>query len=283
MADGAGYIIFNEFSSQRRKMNAPEDFNRLYSNVSDSIDSAMADILSINVEHKDGKREIGNITDKLRNIQTRFDSELHQLETQAEWDTFTLAFFGETNAGKSTIIESLRILFKEESRQALLQQHAYDLEQFTQALTVHLESVREGLHALYSEYTDELAAINQSTDRLTQIVQHEAQERNTLAKAEADAKTLLAQQETQARLQVQQQEAAHRQQLAETEAKARHKIAEQESSARLAAEQQEASQRLQIEEANALSRFKVRLALFGGGGILIGATAAAALLKLAGI
>lgn len=263
-------------------MNTPENFNRLYSNVSESIGSAMADILSLNVEHKDGKREIGNITDKLRDIQNRFDKELQQLETQAEWDTFTLAFFGETNAGKSTIIESLRILFKEESRQALLQQHADDLEQFTQALTLHLENVREGLHALYAEYTDELAAISHSTDRLTQIVQHEARERNAIAKAEADARTLLAQQEAQARLDVQQQEAAHRQQLAEAEAKAKRTLAEQESSARLAAERQEASQRLQIEEANALLRFKVRLALLGGGGILFGATTAAALLKLAG-
>ena len=71
----------------------------------------------------------------------------------------------------------------------------------------------------------------------------------------------------------------HRQQLAETEAQARQKLAEQESSARLAAEQQEVSQRLQIEQAYAVSRHKLRLALFGGGGILIGAMAAVALLK----
>lgn len=263
-------------------MNTPEDFNRLYTNISESIGSAMADILSLNIEHQDGKREIGNITDKLRDIRTRFDGELHQLKTQAEWDTFTLAFFGETNAGKSTIIESLRILFKEESREALLQQHADDLEQFKKALTAHLEHVRKGLHALYKEYTDELATISQGTNRLTRIAQHEAQERNKIAKAEADARTLLSQQEAQARLEVQKQEAVHRQQLAETEAKARHKLAEQESSARLAAEQQEASQRLRIEQANSLSRIKVRMALFSGGGILVGATAAVALLKIAG-
>ena len=252
-------------------MNNPDDFNRLYTEVSDSIGSAMADILALNVEHKDGKHEISNITDKLRDIQTRFDNELHQLKTHAEWDTFTLAFFGETNAGKSTIIESLRILFNEESRQALLQQHVDDLEQFTHALTVHLERVRKGLHALYSEYTDELAAISQGTARLAQIAQHEAQERSRIA-----------QQETQARLELQQQEAAHRQQLAEAEAAARNRLAEQEASARLAAEQQMAAQRLQIEQAHAASRFTARLALFGVGGILTGATAAVVLLKLAG-
>ncbi|MEG2568796.1 MAG: dynamin family protein, partial [Acinetobacter sp.] len=36
----------------------------------------------------------------------------------AEWETFTIAFYGETNAGKSTVIEALRILLKEESKLA---------------------------------------------------------------------------------------------------------------------------------------------------------------------
>lgn len=263
-------------------MNSPEDLNRLYTDVSDSIGSAMADILALNVEHKDGKREIGNITDKLRDIRGRFDSELQQLKTHAEWDTFTLAFFGETNAGKSTIIESLRILFKEESRQALLQQHDDDLEQFSQALTAQLEHVREGLRALYSEYTGDVASISQSTARLTQIVQSEAQERNKIAQAEADARTRFAQQEAEARIAVQQQVAAHRQQIAEADARAKRDLAEQESNARLALEQQETSQRLEIAQAHAISRFKVRLALFGVGGVLIGASAVAAVLTLAG-
>ena len=231
-------------------MNTPEDFNRLYTNVADSIGTAMADILSLNVEHEDGKREIGNITDKLREIQGRFNSELVQLATQAEWDTFTLAFFGETNAGKSTIIESLRILFKEESRQALLQKHAGDLEQYAKAITTHIEHIREGLYSLYSEYTDEVIAIRKSTDRLMQIAQDEAQARNTIIKAEADARILLA---------------------------------EQDSSARLAAEQREASQRLQIEQANSLSRLKVRYAVLLSSGIIFGASASVVFLKLIGV
>lgn len=278
------YVSSNERHMQNfsESLDTPVNFNYLYAEISDSIGNTMNEILAINVEHEDGRREIGNITKKLRHIQTHFDSELHQLKTHAEWDTFTLAFFGETNAGKSTIIESLRILFKEESREALLKQNSDDLEKFTQTLSAQIKDVREGLHAWYSEYTGELAAISQGTARLAKIAQHEAQERNRIAEAEADARARLAQQETQARLEVQQQEAAHRQQLAEAEAAARNKLAEQEASARLAAEQQEATKRLQIEKVHAASRFKVRLALFGIGGILIGATAAVAFLKLAG-
>lgn len=252
-------------------MNDTEEFNRLYSNVSDNISSALADIASLNVEHKDGKREIGNITEKLHRIQDSFNQELHQLQTHAEWDTFTLAFFGETNAGKSTIIESLRILFNEESRQALLQQNADDLEQFEQALNTHFDQVREGLYALYSEYTDEIIAIKKSIDSLRQLAQREA-----------DARNQILQQEAQARLEIEQQEALHRQKLVESEAKAKQDLAEQESKARLLAEQQEASERLQLEQKYASSRFKTRLMLFGLGGILIGAASAVAWLKFVG-
>lgn len=35
---------------------------------------------------------------------------IRELRELAEWDTFTIAFYGETNAGKSTLIETLRIL-----------------------------------------------------------------------------------------------------------------------------------------------------------------------------
>lgn len=52
----------------------------------------------------------------LENIQKNIDSKLDSLRQNAEWDTFTIAFYGETNAGKSTIIEALRIYFKEKTK-----------------------------------------------------------------------------------------------------------------------------------------------------------------------
>ena len=41
------------------------------------------------------------------------------------WDKLVIAFFGETNAGKSTIIESLRILLNEESRE--MERHRFSI------------------------------------------------------------------------------------------------------------------------------------------------------------
>lgn len=42
--------------------------------------------------------------------------ELESLKNNEEWENFTIAFYGETGVGKSTIIECLRLFFKEQSK-----------------------------------------------------------------------------------------------------------------------------------------------------------------------
>lgn len=54
--------------------------------------------------------------DALQGIERDLNQSIEELRRNAEWKTFTLAFYGETNAGKSTLIESLRILLKESSK-----------------------------------------------------------------------------------------------------------------------------------------------------------------------
>lgn len=134
----------------------------------------MAEIADLKVEHKEGKKELSNIMERLGKIQANFDGELHLLEQHAEWDKFTMAFFGETNAGKSTVIESLRILFKEESRQQLLEQNAQDMVKYEQALAGHVNQVREGLNKVYTQYAAEIAALKRSTAALAQVLQDES-------------------------------------------------------------------------------------------------------------
>jgi len=154
-------------------MNPSQDFNRLYSDVSESIATVVAEIADLKVEHTDGKQELSKMMEKLRGIQARFDGELGLLEQHAEWDKFTMAFFGETNAGKSTIIESLRILFKEDARQQLLQQNAQNLAKYEQELLQHVHQVRESLNKVYSEYAAELLTIKHSTSALIEVVKAE--------------------------------------------------------------------------------------------------------------
>jgi Asp-tRNA(Asn)/Glu-tRNA(Gln) amidotransferase C subunit len=45
-------------------------------------------------------------------------SNIESLSRNAEWEIYTIAFYGETNAGKSTIIETMRILLQEPEKMA---------------------------------------------------------------------------------------------------------------------------------------------------------------------
>ena len=46
-------------------------------------------------------------------LNDEIQDEFSKLRESGEWKRFTIAFYGETNAGKSTLIETLRLLFKE--------------------------------------------------------------------------------------------------------------------------------------------------------------------------
>ena len=51
--------------------------------------------------------------------QKEIERKIDELKSNSEWDYFTIAFFGETNAGKSTLIEVLRLLFAEKTKSEL--------------------------------------------------------------------------------------------------------------------------------------------------------------------
>lgn len=155
-------------------MQPSQDFSRLYTDISNSIATALADISELDVKHKDGKRELAGITEMLRTIQGRFDGELKLLEENAEWDRFTIAFFGETNAGKSTIIESLRILFNEESRRQLLEKNAGEFSRYQEQVSHHVQRVREAIAQAYVDHASEVQGIQAHVAALSQIVRQES-------------------------------------------------------------------------------------------------------------
>ncbi len=55
---------------------------------------------------------------QLAGINSEVSIALEGLQKNAEWDVFSVAFYGETNAGKSTLIETLRILLREPTKEA---------------------------------------------------------------------------------------------------------------------------------------------------------------------
>lgn len=141
-------------------------FSALYRSISDGIAAASQDVSSLEFDHEDGRKAVDHIVAKLDEMQKKFSRELEELERNVEWDTFTIAFFGETNAGKSTIIESLRILFDEESRAKLLRENDYELAKYEQALESHVELVRAALLSAHERNLNEFQQVRQAVDRL---------------------------------------------------------------------------------------------------------------------
>ena len=182
MCDVDEYLYGEEMSDRASKLK--QDFNRLYSDVAGSLATATAEIDKLEVDHKNGKQEIGNILERLRGMQLRFEDELGLLEEHAEWEKFTIAFFGETNAGKSTLIESLRILFKEESRQQLLEQNAGDLSRYEAEMTAHVDRVRRALVQAHAAYAADIATVRRDIEARASALLEESAARSATVRLE---------------------------------------------------------------------------------------------------
>lgn len=89
--------------------------------IYDFLDDSISEIISkLKATSHDEKFEMAtsdvlHIIDSFK--QEKLDKAIKELRLSQEWNRFTVAFYGETNAGKSTIIESLRIYFKEKEKE----------------------------------------------------------------------------------------------------------------------------------------------------------------------
>lgn len=96
------------------------NIQNFYEEISNNLHEAINELNKLPSSGTKVSSTIQDTQDKLRNLQKKFDDELQFLKQNSEWNEFAIAFFGETNAGKSTIIESLRILLNDPSREELL-------------------------------------------------------------------------------------------------------------------------------------------------------------------
>lgn len=109
-----------------------EDPKKIYNNLDSNI---LRIIDKLKLKSDDEKFEVSrlevlNIIDVFK--QEKLDKAITDLKSSQEWHIFTVAFYGETNAGKSTIIESLRIHFKEKEKHEQQQRFRSTLENYNQ-------------------------------------------------------------------------------------------------------------------------------------------------------
>lgn len=92
-----------------------ESPKKIYLDISNKV-SEILEGLSGTARDENVSQAKKNAQDILSKLQKDIKKNIDELEKNSEWDTFTIAFYGETNAGKSTIIETLRILLNEKSK-----------------------------------------------------------------------------------------------------------------------------------------------------------------------
>ncbi|WQY79016.1 50S ribosome-binding GTPase [Helicobacter pylori] len=89
-------------------------------NIYLSVEKSIKDLQSIfkNADDKDEKLKRFNqeALEVFQKLESKSLKELESLKNNEEWENFTIAFYGETGAGKSTLIECLRLFFKEQSK-----------------------------------------------------------------------------------------------------------------------------------------------------------------------
>lgn len=90
----------------------------IYDDLRIKIDKIIIEIIRNdgNIESQLASESINKSREILSAQHDLIIKQIKELEDNSEWEYFTVAFFGETNAGKSTIIETLRILFEEPTK-----------------------------------------------------------------------------------------------------------------------------------------------------------------------
>jgi len=169
-------------------MSDNQDFNQLYRDVSENMAAAMADVSKLSVSNTEGQERLDSIKKTLQEMQAGFDAELEFLEVNAEWEKFTMAFFGETNAGKSTIIESLRILFNESSRRQLIEENQNNVDELAQKLQAHANHAETALADAFRKHARGVETVRQGCQALKVILAEEAAERLRLEQEAASSR-----------------------------------------------------------------------------------------------
>ncbi len=88
----------------------------IYLDVKASIEKLQNIFKNTDNENERLKKSNQEALENFKNLESESLKELESLKNNEEWEKFTIAFYGETGAGKSTLIECLRLFFKERSK-----------------------------------------------------------------------------------------------------------------------------------------------------------------------
>lgn len=97
------------------------EIKKIYDFVEDKLSKVQSNLQKIDEKNVGEEQNKAKALKEAKRIFKKFEEKAHKeikdLKSVGEFKTYTIAFYGETNAGKSTIIESLRLYFNEATKQ----------------------------------------------------------------------------------------------------------------------------------------------------------------------
>ena len=87
------------------------------------LDDAIKSIKALKANNRKFEQIQNNCLDKIQGLLDASRAQMNQVMNETIWDKLVIAFFGETNAGKSTIIETFRIKFNDSSREEAIKKN----------------------------------------------------------------------------------------------------------------------------------------------------------------
>lgn len=141
-------------------MKEDNHYKKMYQDVRSNIGSALTDLGDIKIEDEQGNLHLEKLKQQLEVIHANFTKDIEFQEKHTEWEKFTLAFFGETGAGKSTILESLRIVFNEKKRQKQIDENRITVAELNAAFSERSDELVQAIDDMYENHasqTEDLA------------------------------------------------------------------------------------------------------------------------------
>ena len=154
------------------EITSPDSIYTVTLNEVDKLLQAFKEPAEDDEEIKIARQEAhGQLTASREEIQ----NSLAQLQRNSEWDVFTIAFYGETNAGKSTLIETLRILLKEPEKTREQQEFTRLYGEYSKVQCA-IEECQASINTITDEYENNISDIDaqfQAISREKQGIEHE--------------------------------------------------------------------------------------------------------------
>jgi hypothetical protein len=162
----------------------------IYSAILNEIDGLLKSFSVYREENEEIKAARKEALTQLNESRQEIQDSLSHLEKNSEWDVFTIAFYGETNAGKSTLIETLRILLNEPNKQKERDEYARIRNKYS-GIEKQKEKHQTSIARFNGDYTAKVVDIDKNLQEIQNLVRKESEEINSEMTGIDDAITKL--------------------------------------------------------------------------------------------